>query len=111
MHAYVRSGSPDRVDASFGPTIACQARAMIEVHQPLFFLNTTSQFGGLRPLPKTDLEKVQNGYRMNNPMASRYTSRIMKKEKNWPIFLRRFWVNAFTTGNRFLGGKNYLQLV
>ena len=33
-------------------------RATIEVHH--FFSNTTPQFGSLRPLRKTDLEKNQN---------------------------------------------------
>ena len=32
-------------------------RAKIEVHH--FFSNSTPQFGSLRPLPKTDLEKIK----------------------------------------------------
>ena len=37
-----------------------------DVHR---FFFEVPQFGSSRPVPKIDLEKNQNGYRMKNPMA------------------------------------------
>ena len=80
-----------------------------------FFLILPLDLGELQdPSLKLAWRKIKRArYRINNPMASRYTTRITKKKMayDYLIFFRRFWVKEPRHSENTFAKKRYTSIV